>query len=341
MDLLKRKVAVRCPGWDNDKPTRYFSQPYSLVEGLEWIYHVLINPPRSHGPFEEFVPDNSVINTVMPRIKLGFIGDIMILEGMDLRIGEDIRRFFSDTDFLVGNFEGTIVTGHRKQVFMAQAHTEEILDHLSKLFPPERTVLSCANNHTGDYGWDGFCESYRRLQDYGFITVGRRDEPSVLIDGKVNIVGCTRWSNQKCEFVATIDEVDDYFAGDAEFNILYPHWGYEMQLRPKYHQVLHGRRLLNMWDMIIGHHSHCPQPVELCETNRNTRLLAYSLGNFCSSENRGDTPIGIILKADIGPDSNGVWGVGRMNWEFIYAFLHKKQRCVELEIRRTEPARSR
>src|SRR5690606_22576577 len=109
-----------------------------------------------------------VINTVMPRIKLGFIGDIMILEGMDLRIGEDIRRFFSDTDFLVGNFEGTIVTGHRKQVFMAQAHTEEILDHLSKLFPPERTVLSCANNHTGDYGWDGFCESYRRLQDYGF-----------------------------------------------------------------------------------------------------------------------------------------------------------------------------
>lgn len=317
MNLLKRKIKVSCPGWDSNEPTRYFSQPYSFLEGLEWTYHVLINPPRSHCPIEEFVPDNSLINTITPRIRLGFIGDIMILDGIDLRIGEDIRTFFSDADFLVGNFEGTIVTGHHKHVFMAQAHTEEILNVLANLYPPERTILSCANNHSGDYGWRDFCSSYQLIQDYGFFTMGRRDEPSIVIDGKVNIASCTSWSNQKCKFVATTDEADRYFIDDAAFNILYPHWGYEMQLTPRHQQVQQGRELLSKWDMIIGHHSHCPQPILLHEYNRRQKLMAYSLGNFCSSRATENRQIGIALKVELGPDKSGIWAVGKVQWEFI------------------------
>jgi hypothetical protein len=333
MKLLKPKVEVNCSGWDSHEPTRYFSQPYSLFEGMEWIYHVLINPPKSHCGVQEFVPDNSSLNSIVPRIKLGFIGDIMILDGMRLEIGQDIRRFFSDADFLIGNFEGTIVKDCRKPVFMAQAHSEEILDALADLFPPERTILSCANNHAGDYGWNGFSASYRLLQDRGFITVGRRDEPSVLIDGKVNIAGCTSWSNQKCKFVALTKEADRYFLDRAEFNILYPHWGYEMQLRPKSRQVREGRNLLRKWNMVIGHHTHCPQPAVAIEFIRHKRLLAYSLGNFCSAERTEDIPIGIVLKVDIGPDIEGVWAAGGVNWEFLYA-SHSRERCVVLGTRR-------
>jgi hypothetical protein len=333
MNLVKRKIKVSCPDWDSNGPTRRFSQPYSALEGLEWIYHVMVNPPRSHCPIEEFVPDNSLINVIAPQVKLGFIGDIMVLDGMELSIGEDIRLFFADTDYLVGNFEGTIVTGSPKPVFMAQAHTGEILDILAGLFPPERTLLSCANNHAGDYGWDEFCASYQQLQDHGFITLGRRDEPSVLIDGKVNIAACTSWSNQKCKFVAVTDEANKGFLDNAEFNILYPHWGYEMQMRPKDKQIQQGRKLLATWDMLIGHHAHCPQPVSVYESHQHKNLLAYSLGNFCSSENTGGTPIGMILKVEIGPDSDGIWAVGRINWELIYA-SHNKSRCVEIGIRR-------
>lgn len=331
MTISKPRIEVEVPGWNHEKPTTYFSQPYGILGGLEWIYHVLVNPPKKPLPPSEFIPAASVMHAITPKLRLGFIGDLMMTPGMDLLIREEIKGFFSDVDYLVGNFEGTLVAGPGKRVFMAQVHEETLLDSLADLFPPGRTILSCANNHSGDFGWKGFSASYRRIEDRGFITMGRRDEGAVLIGGKVNIAACTRWSNQKCDFVAVTEEAGKYFSGQAEFNILYPHWGYEMQLRPKPHQVREAETLLRTWDMMIGHHSHCPQPIVAVEGGRQKKLLAYSLGNFCSPPDGGKVPIGMILKVELGPDETGRWAAGRVDWQPLTA-RNLGRRGVEIAI---------
>ncbi|MDD5036440.1 MAG: CapA family protein [Methylococcaceae bacterium] len=317
MTARKCRLEIREQGWDENVETRYFSLPYNVAEGLEWIYHVLVKSPRNHADKADFIPHEGQLNPITPRIKLGFIGDIMVLNRLDFRIRPEVKDFVGELDFLVGNFEGSLVDDQVKPVFMGQNHDPAILKMLADFFPPEKTVLSCANNHSGDYGWDVFNQSYQRLQDCGFLTLGRRDEPSLLIGGKVNITACTYWSNQPCRFVAGPGELDRCLAGQAEFNILFPHWGYEMQLYPKPRQVDDAQELLQRWDMIVGHHSHCPQPMQSHAFGDHHKLLAYSLGNFCSRDKPTRCHSGIILKLELGPDPAGKWKVGKVQWHFL------------------------
>src|SRR5205823_4699627 len=136
-------------------------------------------------------------------------------------------------------------------------------------FPPERTILSCSNNHSGDYGWNHFRNSYDMLADYGFVPIGRKDEPSVVLQGSVSITTATSWLNQRCLYVARMEEAGSHYDPQASFNILYPCWGHELRLHPGPNQIHSGMDLLRCWDMVIGYHSHCPQPVTAIETDRN------------------------------------------------------------------------
>lgn len=317
MNVVAKRIAVTDPGWDDNVETRYFSQPYGLIDGLEWIFHVLIKPPGNHPNLEGFIPRDCRLNAIEPRIRLALVGDIMVLNGQDFGIGEDVRAFVRDADFLLANFEGTLDGPDIEPVFMGQTHAADILDLLAGFFPPSRTVLSCANNHAGDYGREAFDRSCRQLRERGFAVVGRRDEPAALLDGTVNVAACTYWSNQPCRFVASAAELGRYRAAEAKFNLLFPHWGYEMQLYPKTRQIREARALLAAWDMIVGHHSHCPQPAEAHRIDGNDRLLAYSLGNFCVGGKPSSAHSGMILKLELGPDAQGRWAVGETRWRFL------------------------
>jgi hypothetical protein len=319
MAITVHEHAVSDLGWNTDRPTNYFSQPYSALEAMAWIYRVLISPPRHYLPTEDTIPSGSVANLIVnPIMKLGFVGDIMVIKDIDFVINKDVKSFFYDVDVMIGNFEGIVLTQPRKHVFMAQQHSERVLSILRDFFPPAKTILACANNHSGDYGWSGFKLSRQRIQDFGFTTIGSRDQPAALINEKVNIAACTKWSNQDCNFVATLEESNKYFLEFGAFNILYPHWGYEMQLLPKTPQRLYGEQLINIWDAVIGHHSHCPQPISLFTKGSLKKMMAYSLGNFISTDYIKTLPVGIILKFEIGECLHGGWGVGRIDWELIW-----------------------
>jgi hypothetical protein len=331
--IIKQKVEVTTSSWDADSQIKYFSQPYGFADSLEWIYNVQV---RGRMRPRAFASDFPSINTleicrVDVKIKLGFIGDIMPIDLTSFKVGQGIKDFFSDVDFFVGNFEGTILNGFEKPVFMSLKHTEKVLSVLSEIFPPYRTILSCANNHAGDFGWKGFYASYNLLQEFGFVAIGRRDEPSVLIDGKINVASGTQWSNQKCRFVARFDEIQLAYVDDAEFNILFPHWGYEMQHRPKPCQRRMAGNLLSRWDMLVGHHSHYPQPFEVSDFGRQRKLIVYSLGDFCFATKRNLDKVGIIIKVDLGPDPFGAWAIGKVQWRFL-SMQMLGERDVELTL---------
>jgi poly-gamma-glutamate capsule biosynthesis protein CapA/YwtB (metallophosphatase superfamily) len=240
----------------------------------------------------------------------------MPCRGIALDFTGGLKSFMADADYLVGNFEGTILTKKAPAVLFGQAHAIDILDSLASLFPPQKTILSCANNHTADYGWEHFRESYRLLEGFGFRPIGRKDSPRVLLDGAINIAACSQWTNQPCDYIARFEQANSLIDPSAKFNIMFPCWGREMCLYPSPAQIEVATGLLRRWDMIVGHHSHCPQPVSKVVAAKKRTLVAYSLGNFVFGLKLSSYLTGMALKVQIGPGRRG-WRIGEVDWRFI------------------------
>src|SRR5881409_1585429 len=162
----------------SQRSSRYFSQPYPPREALGWMARNLFGPTQRHRHLTAYVPSGTPANAISPRLSVAFIGDIMPLGGTERwRVDPELARFLSGADLLVGNLEGTIVEGRAPRVFLGQRHTPAVLDFLAELFPPARTMLSCANNHAGDFGSRYLERSCDLLQRNGFQVFGTTDRP--------------------------------------------------------------------------------------------------------------------------------------------------------------------
>jgi poly-gamma-glutamate capsule biosynthesis protein CapA/YwtB (metallophosphatase superfamily) len=250
------------------------------------------------------------LNPIDPKLSLVFIGDVMPAFGKELQVSDALQEFIRSADYLVLNLEGVISAD--RYAWNGLRHDPAIMTLLTRLFPAQRTIVSCANNHAADCGWTEFNRSWRLLEERGFAVVGRRDRPSAILGNQVQITTCTFWSNQRCGYIARPEDVAVETHRDTMFNILYPHWGYELHLYPTPRQTECARELLRVWDMIIGHHAHTPQPI----TNYGTQLVAYSLGDFCMGIPLARWHHGMIAKTTVGPDRQGRWCGGRVEWRF-------------------------
>lgn len=330
MSDLNLNSEDKSPEWAREVPRKRFSFPYTKLEILSWLKNNTFGPSHKFEDLTDFIPQKSVRNSIIPKIKLGFLGDIMRIKEKEFTIGENVIEFFKDIDFLVGNFEGTITDAKRS--FMSQEHTERILSVLESLFPPEKFVLGCANNHSGDFGWTEFNKSYQLLKDRGFLAFGRRDEPAILLKDQVNIVCCTVWSNQKCAYIPYLKDAEEAFDKNAAFNVLFPHWGYEVQLYPNPKQIKLAKQLLGVWGLIVGHHSHCPQAITAYDIGNTNKVIAYSLGDFCTHLGIKKYRHGIIVKAELGPGGDDVWRVGEVDWKFTHVKkIDKNSRKIVLK----------
>jgi poly-gamma-glutamate capsule biosynthesis protein CapA/YwtB (metallophosphatase superfamily) len=84
----------------------------------------------------------------------------------------------------------------------------------------------------------------------------------------------------------------------ADLTVVTFHWGGEKWTKPKPYQIEYAHRVIDLGaDLVIGHHPHVLQGLELYKN----RLIAYSLGNYAFgsySENSRDS---VILRAQISP----------------------------------------
>jgi len=85
----------------------------------------------------------------------------------------------------------------------------------------------------------------------------------------------------------------------ADLVILSIHWGNEYQHLPTKRQRDLAKALIAAGcDVILGHHPHVLQPAELLEVEGRRGLVAYSLGNFISNQDR-------MYRADLFPVAGG------------------------------------
>lgn len=169
-------------------------------------------------------------------------------------------------------------------------------------------VVSFANNHVYDQGREGFAQTLASLDEGGLPYLGagatceeaRRGRVFEVNGVKVAMLGATRVYNDKperrkgdpCSFAfdekAMLAEVAAAREAGADFVVASIHWGVEYVTAPRQEEIDLAHRLLDGGvDVILGHHPHVLQPVEVYEAaDGRITAVAYSLGNFISNQSR-------------------------------------------------------
>ena len=93
----------------------------------------------------------------------------------------------------------------------------------------------------------------------------------------------------------------------ADFVIVSAHWGREQPQVTAEQKRMAALMSEAGADVILGHHSHILQPVEWHENGDGSRtLVAYSLGNFISTQHYANNMIGGMLTFDVVMNEEGV-----------------------------------
>ena len=145
-------------------------------------------------------PLNSIVEDETFRI--GFVGDIMMMNEHILDFSSDVKEFFNDVKLIVGNLEGIVTRdechgSQQRHIIVSDIPT--ILTQLESLLSPNINLLLClSNNHSIDYGNLAFHDSLIDIQtNPRFNVFGRNDVNNVLVqDLPISIASGTEWSNQ-------------------------------------------------------------------------------------------------------------------------------------------------
>ena len=191
------------------------------------------------------------------------------------------KRFFMGADLIMANLEGPFANSRR-------ATTKEIAFRFDPALLPELKkynfdLFGLANNHTLDMGKAGFDEAKENLNKSGFSYFGsqyRVDNESLIIkqagDYKIGFIGLND-TNSPIEKTAVKKLIDSAKIQGADKTIVFIHWGYEYkEISNTNQRTLAHYFIDNGADMVIGHHPHVVQEMEIY----NNKPVFYSLGNF-------------------------------------------------------------
>jgi len=287
--------------------------PYGFKENFLWlIRRFLSRMDRDNDANIRYIPKRLIVDaSIKKELTLIFTGDWLDLRGKNIKLGKHLKKFIRKSDYFILNLEKLITEENTWKE--ERLHKPSILETISELFTPEKTVISLANNHAGDRGEEMLEETLSMIEARGFNVIGVLNQPYIDLYDDFRIVGATKWSNLSCEYIVPIDS-SSISPKTNSFNILFPHWGYEFELFPRKEDVKLARSYAEQFDAIIGHHSHCPQPVNIDTIQDKEKLVAYSLGTFCTGRKSVPFKYGILLKVSFGRDSLNQWKIRKIKW---------------------------
>lgn len=277
---------------------------FSLLVACAQSPQIAVPPPVVSEPVAP-VPDQPV---VLEPIEIIAVGDIML--GTDYpenRLPADdgfgllapVAGMLGDADITFGNYEGTLLAGgepakqcqdmrrcylFRSPPIYAQALGKAGFD-----------VISLANNHARDFGEEGRAASMAALAAVGILHSGKDgDVASWVVKGRrVAMIAYApfRGAHSPLE-IELVRETIRGLAAEHDLVIVSMHMGGEgadATRIPFSDEYFHGEWRGDMVrfsraavdagaDLVLGHGPHVPRALELYQE----RLIAYSLGNFCT-----------------------------------------------------------
>jgi len=286
-----------------------------------------------------------------------FAGSVSVIVVGDIMMGSDypdnklpphdgsklfanVSSILKDADLTLGNLEGTLLKGgvSTKQVKKGSCYAFRT--------PPGWAInlrdagfdfLNLANNHMNDFGAGGINGTIKALNDVGLKYGGAYKKVGQLdVNGiKVAVVSFSTSPNTNSvleilkakEIVAEQAKLNDivivsFHAGAEGLKFLHTRDTLEYFMgSPRGNIVKFARAVIDSGaDFVWGHGPHVPRALEIYQD----RLIAYSLGNFCTwgFNLTGELGYAPILKVEM--DSSGVFKKGN-----IFSAIQKTYRPSE------------
>ena len=252
--------------------------------------------PVSPSPTPTFAPsaDGSILLT------MSFTGDVTI--GGDVRKSKSIfdqeldkqkgdltfpfrnvKDIFAQDDMTLVNFEGTLTTApinsnRRENTYLFSAPPE----YVQILTSGSVEAVSLENNHVMDHGSAGYVQTQETLRNAGIVYSGGGELGVYEVKG----VQIAMLSYQTFDqYPALFEQVPmDVAAAKAQYPIVIVsfHWGAELDYKPNDNQQTLGKMTIDAGaDLVVGHHSHRINPIEIYKG----KYICYSLGNFSFAGN--------------------------------------------------------
>lgn len=269
------------------------------------------------------------------NIKLTFLGDVMMDRGVETSVinnfGGDYNKLFEnlsrikDSDISFINLEGP-VSDKGENVGSKYSFRMDPVS-ISALKNAGVDIVSLANNHAGDYSVAALIDSINRLHGENIKVNGAGTSYSEAteldifsIRGKTigflsfTDVGPNWLSAKNRESQAGGEErTGILLANDSNFeNIILEadkkvdylvtsfHWGEEYKAHNERQTSLAHKAIDNGADIVVGHHPHVIQDVEVYKG----KPIAYSLGNAIFDQYfSAETMEGLVFEVEIGEDN--------------------------------------
>lgn len=256
---------------------------------------------------------------VAQQIIINAVGDIMLAgkgTGTYTKMGYDypfasMNDQLKSGDITIGNLEapitrrGTEFTG-KKFRFRVKPVAARALQKAGF------SVLTLANNHMMDYGAVGLEETLRNLDGTNILHTGAGKnlasarKPAIILVGEKTVAFLAYSMTFPSEFYAgrnragTAPGVESHYSKDismvksrADYVVVSFHWGTEKASTPHPYQISAAHRAIDAGaDLVIGHHPHVLQGIELYKKG----VIFYSLGNFAFGSLSRSSDVGALAR---------------------------------------------
>ena len=247
--------------------------------------------------------------------------------------------YLTEADYAVANLETTLAGGPNYSGYPNFNSPDALADGLRDA---GIDLLSTANNHTKDKGYDGIFRTLDVLDEAGLAHVGtyrsqeERDENHGIVVADVGGIsvaflsytyglnGYTVSEEQawcvnlfNLDYATTLEQPDyDLLAEDLAYAesldtdlvAVMIHWGLEYWDDPTVHQTSLAEFLVaNGADLVLGGHPHVLEHYTFLTTEdetgaERTGFVCYSLGNFISSQTKERTETTAVLRLELHKD---------------------------------------
>ena len=250
------------------------------------------------------------------------------------RIMAAARPYVETADYAVVNLETTLSGGPPYSGYPAFNSPDDLARDLKAL---GFDLCLTANNHSLDRGFSGLSRTLDVLDGAGLAHVGTSrtqeefDHNAAVADvGGISVafLGYAYGTNGipipkkhpyainvfNTDYLTSLSKPDwDRLAGDLEdakalktdLVAVMIHWGLEYKLtQNQYQEELADFLFENGADIILGGHSHVPQPMEIRTLPDGRQgFVCYSLGNFISSQTKPNTDTTAVLTLELTRDN--------------------------------------
>lgn len=194
---------------------------------------------------------------------------------------DNVRDIFTSDDLTIVNFEGTLTESEDRTenrfAFKGPASYTQILTGSGV------EAANLANNHSFDYGEQGFEDTKAALDEAGIRNFGYDRSIVMDVNGiKVGLIGLLELYEEMGIEDLLIRQLEYVKQEGAQLIICSFHWGDEKSYEPTDIQYALAHSAIDHGaDLVIGHHPHVLQGTEIY----NGKMILYSLGNFCFGGN--------------------------------------------------------